>query len=339
MVEAARRMLLNHPADGGQVEQATPGHGTAQQTFADPGVLGAEQPGGRTGEALFGPVQHFARQQRFQRALEDVFALAAVQLQRGRQRQAPGDEFIVQQRGPHLQRVGHAGAVHLGQDVAGQPGLQVGVLRCQQGVFGGGVLHQRGEAGGRIITIQAGAQGRGVQRAAAGHLDLGHRAGIAQRTVQAEFVQRVLGAQPARCAVELRVVARQRANGMAAQTGGHMAAHAFHQRMPAIAPVAGEYLVTAVARQRHGGVAAGQRADAVGGYRRDVAERLTEDAALQAGGVDHVHCCRTLIVLGGAVAPGDHGGERGFVLAALEADGEGIQRRLPQPGGQRHHGG
>ena len=60
-----------------------------------------------------------------------MLAAAGADLQLCRQAQPPGEERVVQEGRAHLQRGSHAGAVHLGEDVAGQPGSQVGELRLQ----------------------------------------------------------------------------------------------------------------------------------------------------------------------------------------------------------------
>jgi len=107
--------------------------------------------------------------------------------------------------------------------------------------------------------------------------------------------------------------------------------------VPAVAPVAGEHFVAAVTGYRHRGVPAGEPADALGRHRRGVAERLAEDSPLRARRLDHVHRGGALVVLHRAVALRHHGRVRGFILGALEADGEGVERGGAQPRGGGHH--
>jgi hypothetical protein len=70
-----------------------------------------------------------------------------------------------------------------------------------------------------------------------------------------------------------------------------------------------------------------------------VAERLAEDAALEAGRADHVDRAGALVVLARAVAARDHLGIGGLVLGAREADGERVERRAAQRRGDGDHAG
>jgi hypothetical protein len=74
---------------------------------------------------------------------EQVFGFLAANFMGGIQRGQPFDQLVVHQRFAHFQRVGHAGTVYLGVDVADQIGLEVEVLDQCQRVIGsrfGGVL-------------------------------------------------------------------------------------------------------------------------------------------------------------------------------------------------------
>lgn len=179
------------------------------------------------------------------------------------------------------------------------------------------------------MPVQAGAEFSRQQGAAFRIMDLADGAVVAQRAFQAELGQRVLGAQPARRPIELRVGAGQRADDAPAQAGRYHLADRFRDGVEAVAAVAAEHLVAAVAGKRHGGVAAGQRADRERRHRGMVAERLAEHFRLVAGGADVVGGPGFSLVQA-AVAGGDLGGERAFVGRALEADGEGGQRPLPR---------
>ena len=94
-----------------------------------------------------------------------------------------------------------------------------------------------------------------------------------------------LGAEHARRPVGLRVDAAEQPEQRLADAGRQRAAHALFHQVHAVAAVAAEGLVAAVARQRHRDVLARQLADAVGRDRRAVGIGLV----VQPGqGVDEV---------------------------------------------------
>jgi hypothetical protein len=230
----------------------------------------------------------------------------------------------------------HAGAVHLHQHAPGQPGGEVDILRGQQRILAAAFLHQRGDARGRVVAVELHQQAGRQQGAALAGLHLRHRAQIAERGIQAELGQRVFRAQPARRAVQLGISAGERADGMATHRRGQKTTHGLGEHMPAVTAVTGEYLVAAVAGYRHGGVPAGEPADAVSRHRRRIAEWLAENAPLRARRLDHVHRGGALVVLHRAVALRHQHRIGSFVFGALEADGEGVERGGAQPRGGGH---
>src|SRR5476651_518935 len=75
------------------IEQHRTEHGVAYPRAQRP----AEPGGQRHRKAAFGAVQYLVRQQGSQGFLEDVLALAALELDRRRQPAAPFDELVVEQ--------------------------------------------------------------------------------------------------------------------------------------------------------------------------------------------------------------------------------------------------
>src|SRR5437762_9965100 len=79
----------------------------------------------RNREALLGPVQDLARQIRLHRLLQQVLALLTADLQCGRQGRQPFHQRMIHQRLADLERMGHAGSIDLGVDVADQIGFEI----------------------------------------------------------------------------------------------------------------------------------------------------------------------------------------------------------------------
>ena len=75
-----------------------------------------------------------SRQHPLERALEDVLAGAAAQLQLGRHLGRQLDEDVVEQRHPRLDRVRHAHPIDLGQDVERQVALEIALLERREPV-------------------------------------------------------------------------------------------------------------------------------------------------------------------------------------------------------------
>ena len=74
------------------------------------------------------PVKNFVGKIGFQCLLEDILAFMPMQLVGHGQSRYPFHELMIQQRDANLQRMRHAGAVDLGQDIADQIGLHIQVL-------------------------------------------------------------------------------------------------------------------------------------------------------------------------------------------------------------------
>src|SRR5690606_2577937 len=82
----------------------------------------------RDGEPHLLAIQDLARKQGFERTLQHDLAFAALKLRGRRQSSGPLDEAIVEERHPHLETMGHAGAIDLRQDVAWQVSLVIEIL-------------------------------------------------------------------------------------------------------------------------------------------------------------------------------------------------------------------
>ena len=87
--------------------------------------LGPEPAPERDAEPGLAPAGDLGRQLRGERPPERDLSLAAVRLQRIRQREAESDDLMVEERRAQLQRVGHGREVRLQQQVARQIRLDV----------------------------------------------------------------------------------------------------------------------------------------------------------------------------------------------------------------------
>jgi hypothetical protein len=92
------------------------------QRLAEPGADRRHEPHLR-------PVEHVLGQIGLQRLLHQPLALPRLDAERRRQRRHELDQPIVEQRLARLQAHRHARAIDLGQDVARQPVLDIGILR------------------------------------------------------------------------------------------------------------------------------------------------------------------------------------------------------------------
>ncbi len=244
---------------------------------------------------------------------------------------------MVHQRLAHLERVGHAGAVDLGIDVADKIGLQVQVLDQRQRVFGTGASGVEVEhllrAVARQLTLQCRAEEPGAHRVAKDR----HRMKVGFDSGTRHALEGGLGAEDPRSPVSLRVDTTQPSEQRLADPGRQRRAHAFFHQVQAIAPVAAESLIATISRQRHGHVLARQLAHAVGRDGGTVGVRFVVQASQ---GVDEIEIIglHRLDTMVGGVARSHHGGEFALVeFRIVERDGAGIDRAVRQTGHRRHH--
>jgi hypothetical protein len=232
-------------------------------------LQGAPEPLGQgDGEAHLAAVHDVVGQMGFQGLLEHVLALGALELVVHRQAGDPFHELVVQEGHPHLQGVGHAGPVHLGEDVAHHVGFHVQVLHLGDRVAvphrGAGVVAAQHLH--RPVAVQALPEGGAEDLVAQVVAHDRDAVEIALHRVPGHGLEGGLGAQHLGRPVRLGVGAAQEAEQGLAHPVGQQVAHAFLVAVPAVAAVAGEVLVAAVAGQGHGHVLAGQLADPVGGH-------------------------------------------------------------------------
>src|SRR5438552_7352623 len=129
-----------------RVEEAAPPGRLRQEQLADEGAQPAAEPAAQgDGKALLGPAEDRRGDEAAQRALEDVLARPSPQLQLGGDGGRELDELVVQQGHARLDRVGHAHAVHLGEDVEREVLLDVQVLERREPV-----PISRAQVGGRL---------------------------------------------------------------------------------------------------------------------------------------------------------------------------------------------
>ena len=133
MVAAAATMILGQARDGGGVEPAGFGERRAVGDRRGLGRERAAEPGADRGdEAHLAAVEDLVGQPAAQRPLHQPFAAAAAQPHPRRQPRRELDQPMVEQRLARLEAHRHAGAVDLGEDVAGEPDHQVGILGARQ---------------------------------------------------------------------------------------------------------------------------------------------------------------------------------------------------------------
>jgi len=114
MVEPAKLRQRRSPRDRG---------GAVGERAAEPGA-------DRGDEAHLGPIKNLIRQMLFERALHQPFPRAAAKPHLRRQTGCEFDQPMIEQGLARLQAHGHARPVDLGQDVAGKPDLEIGILRA-----------------------------------------------------------------------------------------------------------------------------------------------------------------------------------------------------------------
>ena len=153
VISAAGGMAIDEARDRANIEKATIAHlfageGQTQAVRAQTSELARER--GR--KALLGAVKILAGHIGLERPLQDVFPLALVQPKIARQGRRPLDQHVIEEGNARLERGRHARAVDLGQDVAGEIGLDVDVLRTRDWIVRAGLPHVAGdELGGVVI--------------------------------------------------------------------------------------------------------------------------------------------------------------------------------------------
>ena len=261
--------LRVEPAGAGQRGAAGDRRRLARQRAAEPGA-------DRRHEAHFRAVENILRQEGLHRLLHEIFAAIAANALGHRQAGGKFDQPMVEQRLARLQADGHAHPVALGQDVAGQPDADIGILGAIERIARRGIGHRLDIAILGAIGAQSAlhvlAEETLTQR-------MGRdpdRGGIGLATVAGQFEEGRFGAQRARRPVGLGIIAAQRPEQGFAHRRGDQAAQPFPLHLEAVAAIAGKRLVRAVAGQGHRHLLARQFADPVGRQRGGIGKGLVE---------------------------------------------------------------
>ena len=155
MFAHARLVLGNDCLQLVYVEHARIRQCLSAQRRLDPFPERSPEPGAqRYGKSHLGTVEDVIAEMRFQRFLENILPFAATQLERGRKPRRPFDEFVIEQRHTHFQRMCHARPVDLGQNIARQIGLEIGVLHAGRMVVGRRICHDVIEHLPRVVPLE-----------------------------------------------------------------------------------------------------------------------------------------------------------------------------------------
>ena len=184
---------------------------------------------------------------RLHRFLEQVLAFLSANFQAGRQGGEPVNKLVVHQRFAHFQRVGHAGTIDLGIDIAHQIGLGVQVLNQGQRVVGSRLAGVVTEYFLRVIAGQFGLEARTEQCSPHGVAKNRDRMEIGFHRCTGHTFKRGLGTQHARRPVGLGIETTEQAKHGAAYGGRQRGTHALLHQVQAIAPITTQRLVTSVA--------------------------------------------------------------------------------------------
>ena len=299
---------------------------------------GTEPVADRCDEALLGAIEHVLRQEGFHRLLEQPLALPALYTEVFGQPRGELDQPVVQQGLARFEADRHAGAIHLGEDVARQEKGEVGILRLVEtgpcrcaphDLYQPFLRAIAGDPACEIGAVKGRSRfGRGDRKAAR----------IAFRPVAGEAQQRGLRAQRTRRPVGLGIEATERAKQALAQSRGNGGSSLFLAVMEDLPPIARQRFVRPVARQRHGDVLARKLAHApcrqgarIGEgfveHRRDGIEMCVIAVPDHAGAMVRSVTLRDALGIGRLVERGD-----------IEADGAGGDGRIARLAHQRDRG-
>src|SRR6202011_5456592 len=104
VVALARLVLVEQGGDRAGIEQARLAQHRCEQGVAQAPAQRAAEPGGeRHGKSLLRAVEDFLRDIWFERRLEDLLPLAAMQLEMRWQTRRPLDQRVVKQRDPRFE--------------------------------------------------------------------------------------------------------------------------------------------------------------------------------------------------------------------------------------------
>ena len=173
--------------------------------------------------------------------------------------------------------MGHARPVHLGVDVADQIGLQIEILDQRKRMIGRGTRGVPLQHLDRPVALQLAAHALAEQGAAHAVVQHRHAVEVGLDRAAGERLQRRFRAQRTRRPVGFGVELPEQPEQRAAQIERHPRADPLLVDVPAIAAVAAEVLVAAVAGQCDLHRFAGELAHPIGGYGRTVRVGLVVD--------------------------------------------------------------
>ena len=224
----------------------------------------AQPLGDRGDEALLGPEQHVVRQVSAHRVLEQPLALPPPYPLAEGQLGGKFDQPVIEQRLARLQAHVHAGAIDLGQDVAGQPELEIGILRPVEAAARRGRAHRAHEGVFGAIAVEPPGEAVGIEARAHLRRHDAHGTRISLCPVAGEREQGRLGPERARRPVGLGPGGTERAEHRAAQRAGQDRARLLLTGVKDLPPIAGKRLVRPVAREGDRHVLARELAHAPG---------------------------------------------------------------------------
>ncbi len=339
MVAPAGFVLLDNLTDRIAVEPAGLEHRTAEQFVAHALTQRPAEPARqRHGKAHLRPVHDVVRQMRLHRLLEQELALAAPDLQRGREGRQPFDQRVVHQRLAHFERVRHAGAIDLGVDVADQVGVQVDVLDQRKRIVG--VRPRRMPFEDLLGAVAAELRLEAVTEnlVALPVADDGHAVEVGLDRIARQCLEGRLGPKHARRPVGLGIESAEHAEKRPAQTERQRGAHLLFHQMQGIAPITPEAFVAAIAGQGDGDMPPRELANAIGGDRRAVGIGFVVKLRQRVDQIEVV-ALDPVNEVPGLVAIGNLLRKTGLVVGRIgERNRAGIDRLGRQAGHHRHHG-
>ena len=238
----------------------------------------AEPAGERNGESLFRAVEEVRGKVGLHGRLEQVLAFVALQLQIRGQRGQPFDQRMIHQRLADLEGVRHAGAIHLGVDVADQIGLEVEILNQRQRIFAVRSLRVPMEHRDGVVARQPRLERVAEEFAAHVVAQNGDAMEVGVHRIARQRLEGRFRAEDAWRPIGFRVGAAEQPEERPPKGLGNRRAKSFLGHVQSIPAIAAETLVAAIAGQRHGHMLSGELAHAVGGDRGTVRVGLVVDA-------------------------------------------------------------
>ena len=219
---------------------------------------------------------------------------------------------MVHQGLPHLERMRHAGPIHLGVDIADQIGLEIEVLDEGQSVVGVGPPGMLTEHVDGAVAGEAALESGREQLLAHVVAEDRDAVEVAVHRVARQRLEGRLAAQKARRTIGLGVQAPERAEQRLAQAQRQRGAHALLAHVQTVAPISAEALVPTITGEGHRDVLSRKLANAVRRDGRAISIRLVVDAGERIDQAE-VIACDLLDEVPGLVPVRDHLRKLGLV--------------------------